>query len=75
MRDEIVRRFGDRAEIEYVDTSDAAQNQRFAGLVAEIHDKDLLYPVTVIDGVIVYDGAVSYPVILRTVEAKLESIA
>ncbi len=31
----------------------------------------LLYPVTLIDGEPVYDGAVSYPAIVRAVEAKL----
>jgi hypothetical protein len=36
-----------------------------------IRDRGLLYPVTVIDGAPVYDGAVSYPGILRAVEAGL----
>ncbi len=33
--------------------------------------RGLLYPVTVMDGVPVYDGAVSYPAILRAVQNKL----
>jgi len=32
----------------------------------------LLYPVTVIDGVPIYDGAVSYPGIIRALRDKLE---
>jgi hypothetical protein len=32
-----------------------------------------VYPVTVIDGKPVYDGAVSYPAILRVVAQRLEA--
>jgi hypothetical protein len=39
--------------------------------VATISDQGLVYPVTVIDGVPVYDGAVSYPAILRAVQSRL----
>ncbi len=37
----------------------------------QIEERGLLYPVTVIDDVPVYDGAVSYPAILRAVNNKL----
>ena len=40
-------------------------------LVDEIEKRGLLYPVTVIDGVPLYDGAVSYPAIMRAVTNKL----
>ena len=40
-------------------------------LVTEIETRGLLYPVTVIDGVPLYDGAVSYPAIMRAVTNKL----
>jgi disulfide oxidoreductase YuzD len=70
IRDEMQRRFGDRASIEYVDASDPAKREAHADLV-----DGLLYPVTVIDGAIVYDGAVSYPAILRAVETRLEATA
>lgn len=43
----------------------------FAKLIEEISNKGLLYPVTVVDGVPVYDGAVSYPAIMRAVGNKL----
>lgn len=33
--------------------------------------RGLLYPVTAVDGVLVYDGAVSYPAIMRAVNTKL----
>ena len=36
-----------------------------------VQDQGLVYPVTVIDGEPVYDGAVSYPAIMRSVEARL----
>jgi disulfide oxidoreductase YuzD len=71
----MTRRFGERASILYVDTSEPTKREAYAGLVAKVHDEKLLYPVTVIDGDIVYDGAVSYPAILRAVEAKLGATA
>lgn len=39
--------------------------------VGHIEELGLLYPVTVIDGVPAYDGAVSYPAILRAVHDRL----
>ena len=42
-----------------------------AAIVAEIRERDLVYPVTVIDGTPMYDGAVSYAAILRAVEGRL----
>ena len=42
-----------------------------AEMVNEIETRGLLYPVTVVDGVPVYDGAVSYPAIMRAVHNKL----
>jgi disulfide oxidoreductase YuzD len=43
----------------------------FGGVIDEIETRGLLYPVTVIDNVPVYDGAVSYPAILRAVNNML----
>jgi hypothetical protein len=34
-------------------------------------NRGLLYPVTVVDGVPLYDGAVSYPAIMRAVGNKI----
>lgn len=42
-----------------------------AELIAEVEQRGLLWPVTVVDGVPVYDGAVSYPAIMRAVHNKL----
>ena len=42
-----------------------------ASVVEEIETRGLLYPVTAVDGVLVYDGAVSYPAIMRAVHNKL----
>ncbi len=69
------RRFGDSARIEYRDA--AAQEVRAAHsrLIDEIENRGLLYPVTVIDGVPLYDGAVSYPAILKAVSNKLAQAA
>lgn len=71
VRDELQRRFGDKASIDYVDTSDPAQREAHADVVAQIHERNLIYPVTVVDGELLYDGAVSYPAILRAVDARL----
>ncbi len=40
-------------------------------VIAEIEARGLLYPVTAVDGNLVYDGAVSYPAIMRAVHNKL----
>lgn len=42
-----------------------------AETITEIESRGLLYPVTVVDGVPMYDGAVSYPAIMRAVHNKL----
>lgn len=40
-------------------------------MVERIQEQGLIYPVTVIDGEPIYDGAVSYPAILRAVQMRL----
>ncbi len=40
-------------------------------MIRRIQDQGLVYPVTVIDGEPMYDGAVSYPAILRAVQSRL----
>jgi disulfide oxidoreductase YuzD len=75
IREEMGRRFGERASIEYVDASDPEKAEAYSALVASVREQKLLYPITVIDGDIVYDGAVSYPAIIRAVEAKLGATA
>jgi len=42
-------------------------------MVSLIQDQGLVYPVTVVDGTPMYDGAVSYPAILRAVQARLDA--
>lgn len=69
------RRFGDEATIEYHDVQDGGVRTQYRKLLEEIENRGLLYPVTVIDGVPVYDGAVSYPAILRAVGNKLTTPA
>jgi disulfide oxidoreductase YuzD len=55
--------------VEYVDLSRPDARESQATLVAQVTERGLLYPVTFVDGSPVYDGAVSYPAILRAVEA------
>lgn len=65
---ELERRFEGEAKISYVNVeADGADSK----LVEEIETRGLLYPVTTVDGVPVYDGAVSYPAIMRQVAEKL----
>jgi disulfide oxidoreductase YuzD len=72
---ELKRRFGEDAAIAYIDIeSDEAKSDR-QQLLEEIDTKGYLYPVTVIDGIPAYDGAVSYPAILRAVNDRLQQLA
>jgi disulfide oxidoreductase YuzD len=75
VRAEVEQRYGGSARVVYHDTSRpevvAAHNET----VRFIQDNGLIYPVTVIDGEPVYDGAVSYPAILRAVQTKLASLS
>lgn len=71
---EMTNRFGGEAEITYHDVSKPEARAEHSSSLAEIEDRGLLYPVTVIDGTPVYDGAVSYPAILRAVQSRLEAM-
>lgn len=57
----------------YYDTSRPDIATAHKSMVSHIQEQGLVYPVTVVDGAPLYDGAVSYPAILRAVQAKLES--
>jgi disulfide oxidoreductase YuzD len=65
------RRYGDDASIVYHDIKADGVADEFREVLAEIDRRGLLYPVTVIDGVPAYDGAVSYPAIMRAITNKL----
>lgn len=67
------RRFGEDAEILYLDASREEVRGEHGPVVERIEAEGLLYPVTVLDGEPVYDGAVSYPAILRSVQARLDT--
>jgi disulfide oxidoreductase YuzD len=69
------RRFGEQARIDYVNIEDAAAAREHAAIIGEVSDAGLLFPVTVIDGEPIYDGSVSYPAILRQVEARIGGAA
>lgn len=64
-------RFGERARIVYHDTSRPEVAAAHQVMMDLIRQNGLAYPVTVIDGEPVYDGAVSYPAILRAVQTRL----
>lgn len=71
MRAEVERRHGDDARVLYCDVSQPDGREQYAKIVDEIEKRGLLYPVTAVDGVPIYDGAVSYPAIMRAVQNKL----
>lgn len=60
--------------IEYVDVSRQEVRDARTDMIGRIEGQGLLYPVTVIDDIPAYDGAVSYPAILRAVQNKLDSL-
>lgn len=57
----------------YHNLEEAGVREAHSDLVKEIETRGLLYPVTAVDGVPFYDGAVSYPAILRAIHNKLEA--
>ena len=69
----MARRFGDAAAIRYHDVTDLAPDVEVGELAAVIRERGLVYPVTVIDGTPLYDGAVSYPAILRAIQQRIEA--
>ncbi|MDA3937149.1 MAG: DUF1462 family protein [Actinomycetota bacterium] len=71
VRSEVEKRFGDAATVSYYDIKNPEVKAAHPELIADMEKRGLLYPVTVMDGVPVYDGAVSYPAILRAVQNKL----
>jgi disulfide oxidoreductase YuzD len=71
VRAEIERRYGDDALVLYYDIEQPEVQTAHSAVLTEIDSRGLLFPVTVIDGVPVYDGAVSYPAIMRAVNNKL----
>jgi disulfide oxidoreductase YuzD len=69
------RRFGDRAQIDYIDVSRPDVSLETASVVDAIRDGGLVYPVTLLGETLICDGAVSYPAILRSVDAALSGPA
>ena len=61
-------------QIDYLDASQDDVRSLNAPLLEQIERQGLLFPVTVVDGVALYDGAVSYPAIMRAVQGTLEKI-
>lgn len=71
----MARRFGERASIEYHDVSRPDERAANEDVVAAIHEQGLIYPVAVLGDDLVCEGAVSYPAILRAVDAALAADA
>ncbi|MCL4078489.1 DUF1462 family protein [Coriobacteriia bacterium Es71-Z0120] len=69
---EVRTRFGDSARVVYLDTTRPEVQAEHGEMIAAIKENGWIYPVTVIDGEPMYEGAVSYPGILRAIQAKLE---
>jgi disulfide oxidoreductase YuzD len=71
---EIERRFGDSVRIQYLDATQEDVKAENTAMIEKIEQQGLLYPVTVVDGTPLYDGAVSYPAIMRAVQNKLDAV-
>jgi disulfide oxidoreductase YuzD len=69
------RRFGERARIDYLDLSKPEVRSENLHVMDSIRDEGLAYPVTLIGDGLVCEGAVSYPAILRAVDAVLDGQA
>jgi disulfide oxidoreductase YuzD len=74
VRDEIQRRFADQVIVTYHNLDEEAVRTEYASIISDIDARGLLYPVTVVDSVPVYDGAVSYPAIMRVVTNKIAEL-
>ena len=68
------RRYGDDAQVLYRNVDMPDERETHQSMVDEIETRGLLYPVTVVDGAPLYDGAVSYPAIMRAVQNKLDAV-
>jgi hypothetical protein len=71
VKTELEQRYGDSATIVYHSLDSADARKKHAGLLADFEQRGLIYPVTAVDGIAVYDGAVSYPAIMRAVHNRL----
>jgi len=58
----------------YLDATQDDVHAEHAELLQQIETQGLLFPVTVVDGTPLYDGAVSYPAIMRAVQNKLDAV-
>ena len=65
------RRYGGDASVHYYNVEAPEIREAHQKVLGEIDSRGLLFPVTVIDGVPIYDGVVSYPAIMRAVNNKL----
>jgi disulfide oxidoreductase YuzD len=72
VRAEVEQRYTGDVSIVYIDTTDPAKREMCQQMVGEIQDRGLVYPVTVVDGMPMYDGTISYPAILRAIEARFD---
>jgi len=68
-------RFGGSAQILYHDVTQQSVMAERSEMVGYIKENGLIYPVTVIEGEPAYEGAVSYPAILRAVQSLLQERA
>ena len=59
--------------MKYHDVDAGEPDPGHAPVLSAIRERGLVYPVTVIDGTPVYDGAVSYPAILRAIQQRIEA--
>ncbi|MGV8082116.1 MAG: DUF1462 family protein [Coriobacteriia bacterium] len=69
--EELAKRYGDKVAIQYLDVREERVKTAYRNAIEEIDRRGLLYPVTLVDGKPIYDGAVSYPGIMSAVRKLL----
>ena len=58
----------------YLDATQEDVRAANSELLEQIETQGLLFPVTVVDGTPLYDGAISYPAIMRAVQNRLDAV-
>ena len=64
-------RYGDAVEVNYVDLSDPANQERFAELMGLVEERDLGFPLVTVNGQIRLVGSAHYYHILPMIEEAM----
>lgn len=71
LREVVEQDCGDAVVVNHYDVTDEATRAKHAETIMSIREEALRYPVTYVNGQVVFDGAISYPTIMRALKAQL----